>query len=148
MPLTDSETEHAADMIGQGKVEASPFNVALASASVAAGRSVSPRLIIDPAKPEPVLGEELPAGPIAALRGLMRGVVTNGTGSALAGVPGGEVSGKTGTAEFGTEVPPKSHAWFTGYQGDIAFAVLVEDGGFGGQVAAPLAAQFLTALAG
>ena len=44
-------------------------------------------------------------------------------------------------------VPPKSHAWVTGFQGDIAFAVLVEDGGFGGQVAAPLAAQFLTALA-
>jgi cell division protein FtsI/penicillin-binding protein 2 len=57
------------------------------------------------------------------------------------------VYAKTGTAEFGTEDPPQSHAWFTGYQGDIAFAVLVEDGGFGGQVAAPLAADFLTKLA-
>jgi cell division protein FtsI/penicillin-binding protein 2 len=147
VPLTDSETEHAANMIGQGKVEASPFSVALASASVAAGRSIEPRLIIDPANPDPAPGAELPAGPVAALQGLMRGVVTDGTGSALQGVAGGDVFGKTGTAEYGTEVPPKTHAWFTGYQGDVAFAVLVEDGGFGGETAAPLAAQFLTKLA-
>ena len=147
VPVTDSETEHAADMIGQGKVEASPFAVALASASVAAGRSVQPRLIIDPKHPEPERGEEIDPKAIASLRALMRGVVTDGTGSALLGIPGGDVAGKTGTAEFGTESPPQTHAWFTGFQGDIAFAVLVEDGGFGGQVAAPLAADFLTKLA-
>lgn len=147
VPVTDSDTEHAANMIGQGKVEASPFAVALASASVASGRSVQPRLIIDPKAPAPQPGAELPAAPIAALRDLMRGVVTGGTGTALAGVPGGDVAGKTGTAEYGTDDPPRTHAWFTGFQGDIAFAVLVEDGGFGGAVAAPLAAQFLTKLA-
>ena len=64
----------------------------------------------------------------------------------LRDTPGGPVSGKTGTAEFGTDVPPRTHAWFAGCQGDIAFAVLVEDGGFGGQVAAPLARSFLAAL--
>ncbi|WP_421118035.1 penicillin-binding transpeptidase domain-containing protein [Aquihabitans daechungensis] len=147
VPVTDNETEHAADMIGQGKVEASPFAVALASASVAAGRSVQPRLIIDPKNPEPEPGEQLDPEAIADLRGLMRGVVTDGTGGAVLGIPGGDVAGKTGTAEFGTQSPPQSHAWFTGFQGDIAFAVLVEDGGFGGQVAAPLAADFLTKLA-
>jgi cell division protein FtsI/penicillin-binding protein 2 len=78
----------------------------------------------------------------------MRAVVTDGTGGALAGIPGGDVFGKTGTAEYGTEDPPETHAWFTGYQGDIAFAVLVENGSFGGTVAAPVAARFLTALAG
>ena len=147
VPITDSETEHAADMIGQGKVEASPFSVALASASAASGRSVQPRLVVDPKHPDPTPGEVLPAGPIKDLQALMRGVVTGGTGTALLGIPGGPVSGKTGTAEFGTEDPPQTHAWFTGFQGDIAFAVLVEDGGFGGQVAAPLAAQFLTKIA-
>ncbi|CAN5708966.1 penicillin-binding transpeptidase domain-containing protein [soil metagenome] len=147
IPATTDPTEHAANMIGQGKVEASPFAVALASASVASGTSLNPRLIVDPAKPDPVPGAVLPAAQIAQLRELMRGVVTDGTGSALAGVPGGDVFGKTGTAEFGTESPPHTHAWFTGYQGDIAFAVLVEDGGFGGEVAAPLAANFLTTLA-
>lgn len=147
VPVTDSETEHAANMIGQGKVEASPFAVALASASVAAGRSVQPRLIVDPKDPKPQPGAALPATAIRDLQGLMRGVVTGGTGSAVLGIPGGDVSGKTGTAEFGTEDPPQTHAWFTGFQGDVAFAVLVEDGGFGGQVAAPLAARFLTAIA-
>jgi len=41
-----------------------------------------------------------------------------------------------------------THAWLTGFQGDIAFAVLVEDGGFGGEAAAPIARDFLTLLAG
>jgi cell division protein FtsI/penicillin-binding protein 2 len=57
------------------------------------------------------------------------------------------VHGKTGTAEFGNANPPQTHAWFTGYQGDLAFAVVVEGGGFGAKAAAPLAAAFLTALA-
>ncbi|HRW36114.1 MAG TPA: penicillin-binding transpeptidase domain-containing protein [Aquihabitans sp.] len=147
VPVTDSDAEHASDMIGQGKVEASPFVVALMSASVAAGRSVEPRLIIDPASPEPVLGAELPAEPIAQLQALMRAVVTDGTGGAVADVPGGEVHGKSGTAEYGNEDPPQTHAWFTGYQGDVAFAVLVEGGSSGGGVAAPIAARFLTTLA-
>jgi cell division protein FtsI/penicillin-binding protein 2 len=77
----------------------------------------------------------------------MRAVVTEGTGTALKGVPGGPVHGKTGTAEFGTKDPPDAHAWFTGYQGDVAFAVVVEGGGFGGRVAAPLAADFVRRLA-
>ena len=147
VPLTDSTTEHAANAIGQGKVEASPLAVALASASVANGSSLNPRLIVDPAHPDPVPGPGLPPTQIAQLREMMRAVVTSGTGSAVEGIPGGDVYGKTGTAEFGTEDPPQTHAWFTGYQGDIAFAVLVEDGGFGGAVAAPVAARFLTLLA-
>ena len=76
----------------------------------------------------------------------MRGVVTRGTGTALRDVPGAPVAGKTGTAEYGDEVPPRTHAWFTGFSGDLAFAVLVEDGGFGGATAAPVAADFLRTL--
>jgi cell division protein FtsI/penicillin-binding protein 2 len=91
-------------------------------------------------------GTPLSAAAIANLRTLMAEVVTSGTGTALRGVPGGPVHGKTGTAEFGSATPPLTHAWFTGYQGDLAFAVVVEGGGFGGKVAAPLAASFLTKL--
>ena len=45
----------------------------------------------------------------------------------------GEVCGKTGTAEFGSNTPPDAHGWFIGYQrggpqGDLAFAVLVATG--------------------
>ena len=89
----------------------------------------------------------LDAGVVDQLRDLMRRVVTDGTGQVLQGTPGGAVAGKTGTAEFGTKNPPETHAWFVGYQGDVAFAVLVEKGRSGGTVAAPVAKKFLTALA-
>lgn len=148
VPVTDSVAGHAAAMLGQGKVEASPFAVALASASVANGSSLQPRLVVEPPDPAVAPGPGLAPEQIAQLRSLMRSAVTDGTGGAVAAIPGGEVSGKTGTAEYGTESPPRTHAWFTGFQGDVAFAVLVEDGGFGGSVAAPIAANFLTALAG
>ena len=64
----------------------------------------------------------------AALRTMMREVVTAGTGSALADVPGEPVYGKTGTAEYDNN-PAHTHAWFVGWQGDVAFAVFVEQGG-------------------
>jgi cell division protein FtsI/penicillin-binding protein 2 len=80
----------------------------------------------------------------AILRTLMRQVVTQGT-AADAGLPG-QVAGKTGTAEFGTGDPLPTHAWFIGFRGDLAFAVIVEGGGVGGRVAAPAAARFLRGL--
>jgi cell division protein FtsI/penicillin-binding protein 2 len=145
VPLTDAEAEHASNMIGQGKITASPLAVALASASVAAGTRLEPRLVVDPGAPGPAPGAAI-AG-VDAVREMMRAVVTEGTGTAVAEVPGGEVFAKTGTAEYGTEEPPATHAWFTGFQGDLAFAVLVEDGSSGATVAGPLAARFLTELA-
>ena len=53
----------------------------------------------------------------------MRAVVTSGTGSAIAGR--GEVYAKTGEAEYAGG----SHAWFTGYRDDLAFATLIVGGG-------------------
>jgi cell division protein FtsI/penicillin-binding protein 2 len=53
------------------------------------------------------------------------------------------VAGKTGTAEVGGPDPNLTHAWFIGFRGPLAFAVLVEEGGVGGRVAAPLASRFL-----
>jgi cell division protein FtsI/penicillin-binding protein 2 len=73
----------------------------------------------------------------------MRQVVLTGTGSGLRAAPGGPVSGKTGTAEYGDDNPPKTHAWFTGFQGDLAFAVVVEDGETGADTAVPLLKTFL-----
>ena len=142
VPAGDDPVEHAADMIGQGKVLASPLAVAVSAATVAAGALHPPRVLA--ATPAAPPGAALPQAGV--LQALTRLVVTSGTGNALLGVPGPPVGGKTGTAEFGSQVPPQTHAWFAGYQGDLAFAVLVEDGGFGGAVAAPVAAAFLTAL--
>lgn len=147
VPTDGDATEHAAQMIGQGRVEATPVHVALATASVANGRSLEPTLVVDPDAPTPGPGTELPADLIIQLREMMRLVVTEGTGTSLADVAGGEVRAKTGTAEFGGETPPETHAWITGYQGDVAFAVLVEGGGGGGSVAGPIAADFVNALA-
>ena len=143
VPAADDEVAHAAAMIGQGQVLASPLAVAVSAASVAAGQLHPPRLLADA---PPAATEPLPAEPVRALRRLMREVVTGGTGKSLRAVPGGPVAGKTGTAEYGTRVPPRTHAWFAGYRGDVAFAVLVEDGGFGAEAAAPLAAAFLRGL--
>ncbi len=53
------------------------------------------------------------------------------------------MAAKTGTAEFGAETPPRTHAWIIGYRGELAFAVLLEDGGAGGADAGPVAAAFL-----
>ena len=56
----------------------------------------------------------------------MRAVVTSGTATDVARVSP-PVYGKTGTAQFGDG--SHSHGWFVGYQGDMAFAFLVIDGG-------------------
>jgi peptidoglycan glycosyltransferase len=59
------------------------------------------------------------------------------------------IAGKTGTAEVEGAA---SHAWFAGFAPHgrttgrrIAFAVLVENGGYGGRTAAPLAAEIVRA---
>jgi cell division protein FtsI/penicillin-binding protein 2 len=132
----------AAMMIGQDRILASPLAMAGVAATVADGRWREPRLLSsDPHQ----AGSPLASGENATLRSLMRQVVTSGTGSALAGVPG-EVAGKTGTAEYGGGDPPPTHAWFIAFRGDLAIAVLVEKGRSGAEVAAPVAARFFNAL--
>ncbi|HEV7657053.1 MAG TPA: penicillin-binding transpeptidase domain-containing protein [Mycobacteriales bacterium] len=145
VPAPKDDTEKAADAIGQGRVEVSPLTMALIAAQVAKGGPVVPALI-DGADPAGAAPAGPPAAVLPALREMMRAVVTEGTATLLSGVPGGPVSGKTGTAEYGTAVPPRSHAWFTGFQGDLAFAVFVQDGQSSGTTAVPVARSFLTGL--
>lgn len=143
VPVATDPVEHAASMIGQGKVEVSPLAVAGVVANVAAGSAHPLRFV---AGSDSGTATPLDAGAVATLQQMMRGVVTSGTASALAHAPGAPVAGKTGTAEYGTDDPPRTHAWFAGYQGQIAFAVLVEDGGFGAAAAVPVAGAFLRGL--
>jgi cell division protein FtsI/penicillin-binding protein 2 len=140
-PTPGDDTELAAAAIGQGRVVASPLLMAGVAGAVDNGTWRPPRLAAEakPAAPRP-----LDPGVTASLRGLMRAVVQQGT-AAPAHLPGG-TAGKTGTAEFGSGDPLPTHAWFIGFRGDLAFAVVVEGGGVGGRVAAPIAARFLTAL--
>jgi cell division protein FtsW (lipid II flippase) len=133
---------------GQGQVVASPFQMARVAATVATGGAMPQgRWITDEtntrtAPPQTVLT----ADAAATLGKFMREVVTGGTGRrAEASVP---IAGKTGTAELASA---PSHAWFIGFAPygagprKIAFSILVENGVYGGAVAAPAAAQIVEA---
>ena len=75
----------------------------------------------------------------------MRGVVTRGSGSFLASLPGAPVLAKTGTAEFGDQQPLQTHTWMIAVHGDLAVAVFVDVGESGSQTAGPILEQFLRA---
>src|SRR3981081_576997 len=127
VPRTVNLAERTEDGFGQGKVLVSPFGMALAAATVAAGKTPVPQLI--EGRQTVITGDSAPISPkmLDGLRPMMRLVVTNGTAKDLGG--SGDVSGKTGEAEFNGG----SHAWFAGYRGDMAFATLsVRGGGLGG----------------
>lgn len=143
-PTPQGPSELAAAAFGQARDTSNALGMAGVAAAVANGTWHPPALITDPQVPQPAKPNKLDGGITAQLAGMMRAVVTHGTAKD-AGLPAGTF-GKTGTAEFGTGKKLKSHAWFMGYRGDVAFAVVVEGGGFGGKVAAPLAAKFLKAL--
>lgn len=154
VPATTGETDLAAAQIGQARVLASPLGMATVAASIAAGHLVEPVLVTDPPTPRPTgsaspgsTPPRLTAEEAETLRGLMREVVTNGSATFLRGVPGGPVLAKTGTAEYGSDSPPRTHAWMLGIHGDLAVAVFVADGSGGARTAGPILQSFLTGLA-
>jgi cell division protein FtsI/penicillin-binding protein 2 len=141
-----SPTELAAAAFGQGQTTVSPLSMASVAAAVARGQFKQPRLVLDPAPAKPAPdGAQLDPTAVGQLRQMMREVVTAGTGTALKSVPGKPVYGKTGTAEFDAN-SKDTHSWFIGYQGDIAFAAMVQKGGAGAEAAVPVIDRFLTAL--
>ncbi|MGB4442086.1 MAG: FtsW/RodA/SpoVE family cell cycle protein [Coriobacteriia bacterium] len=88
----------------------------------------------------------LDAETAAKVADIMVSVVTSGSGM-RAQIPGVTVAGKTGTAEAGKSV--ETHAWFIGFapaeQPRVAIAIVLENAGVGGQVAAPAARRVLEA---
>jgi peptidoglycan glycosyltransferase len=89
----------------------------------------------------------LPPEAAERLARYMRDVVLEGTGRSLRGHPG-RIAGKTGTAEV---TGAASHAWFVGFAPHgpatrrIAFAVIIENAGYGGEAAAPVAGDIVSA---
>jgi len=83
------------------------------------------------------------------LAGFMREVVLTGTGHRLRDHPW-RIAGKTGTAELSGK---PSHSWFVGFAPygaavkHIAFAIIVENAGYGAASAAPAAGEIVTAAA-
>lgn len=155
--------------IGQGYNAYTPLQMANATAALVNGGKVfRPHLVrhvIDSrtgekrvVEPEPVREIALKPEHVAAVRRAMVEVNKVGTGSrAFAGAPY-ESGGKTGTAQVYSLKGSKyvegrvrerlrDHSWFIAYapadKPKIALAVLVENGGFGSQSAAPIARQVI-----
>ncbi len=146
VPETTNSTALAETSFGQGQILMSPFSAAVMAATAADGVYRSPRLVTAP-NPGEQETFQLAPGPAADLQSMMRSVVTSGTGTALLGVPGAPVAGKSGSAQFqDTDGVIRAHAWFVGFQGNIAFAAFVDRGEAGGGVAGPVAANFLSRL--
>jgi len=143
VPNEASATGHAASMIGQAQIEASPLAMATVAASVARGQTVVPWLVGATAPAVAAPAKPLTEPEATALRTMMRAVVTDGGAGLLRDVPGPEVAAKTGTAEFGTAGDLKHHTWMIAIQGDLAVAVYVDEGDFGSTTAGPLLVDFL-----
>lgn len=126
------EAEEALDRTeagyGQGLDLASPFGMALVSATAAHGSTPTPYLIAGKDTKASENAPKLDAKAIEELRDMM-GSVTGPGGTAAGMSAGGDIRGKTGEAE----INEGSHSWFTGYRDDdIAFATLVVLGGGSG----------------
>jgi cell division protein FtsW (lipid II flippase) len=132
---------------GQGEVIATPLRMARVAAAVANNGILRESGL-----------EKLPAAraqtllsPAAAalLSRQLRDAVLTGTGRSLRSHPL-RIAGKTGTAEVSGA---QSHAWFVGFAPygpaarRIAFAVIVENAGYGGSAAAPAAGEIVSAAA-
>lgn len=143
-PAPKDDTDLASASIGQGRVLASPLNMASVAAAIASGAWLPPHLVVAEPTGQDHSPRPLDPAVVAALRRLMPAVVTDGTAHAVRFPPG--TAGKTGTAEYGSGKEPPAHSWFIGYRDDLAFAIIVEGAGAGSAVAAPIASRFLTAL--
>lgn len=156
--LVANDLLRAATAIGQGELLTSPLNMGMVVLAV----------MNDGDLPLPYLVEKvyLPSGEEASdqperelvnglmkpetaqiVRRMMSTVVTQGSGEKAA-VKGLTVGGKTGTAQVGGDLLP--HAWFTGFAQDgdqaVVIVVLIENGGEGSQVAAPVFARMAQAV--
>jgi cell division protein FtsI/penicillin-binding protein 2 len=139
MQSPTDQAELAEDSIGEGSVQVSPLDMAIAAAVVESGTWRPPMLVTSP--PDPGLTPTVPFGTqvVSDLRTLMRSTVTDGAGQA-ANVGGASVYGQVGSAPLGSG--GLRAAWFVGFQGNVAFAVL-ELTRSARVSAAPLAGEFL-----
>jgi cell division protein FtsW (lipid II flippase) len=134
---------------GQGDVVATPLRMARAAAAIASNGVLRDtrweRNTSGGSATEPFLS----ADAARLLAGYMRDVVLSGTGRSLRNSRW-PIAGKTGTAELSGK---PSHSWFVGFAPfgpatrRIAFAVLVENAGYGGGSAAPAAGELVDAAA-
>ncbi|WP_369196756.1 penicillin-binding transpeptidase domain-containing protein [Streptomyces djakartensis] len=143
VPVPKDETEKAASMIGQGRVQANPLIMASVTATAVSGRFRQPSLVAgtqDTTRTTP-----LPREVVGQLREMLRATVTGGTARMLSGLPG-EVGAKTGTAEVSDD--QDNNGWLVAHRGNVAVACVVEEGVTGGGSAGPIVRSLLTAAPG
>ena len=140
----DEGLEHAAAMMGQGRVLTSPLSMAVVLASVKNGETVQPRILADEEPSDLDIEQPLTEEETTQMQEMLRGVVTDGSLDDLADLPGDPVIGKTGTAEWTDEDGELAlHSWVIVAQGDLVIAVFVEDGSYGSVTAGPIAREVL-----
>lgn len=140
----DEGLEHAAAMMGQGRVLTSPLSMAVVLASVQNGETVQPRILADDEPADLDVEQPLTEEETTQMQEMLRGVVTDGSLDDLADLPGDPVIGKTGTAEWTDEDGELAlHSWVIVAQGDLVIAVFVEDGSYGSVTAGPIAREVL-----
>ncbi|MFD3926894.1 penicillin-binding transpeptidase domain-containing protein [Streptomyces sp. NPDC058614] len=135
--------DRAANAIGQGQVQMNPLNLASVTATAMTGTFRQP-VIVSPELDDRQLAtaKGLPSNTVSQLRSMMNATAVSGTAAkAMAGVGGGSIGAKTGSAEIDGKAV--SDSWFTGYRNDIAAAALVQGGGHGGDAAGPIVAAVL-----
>jgi penicillin-binding protein A len=153
------EVDLGVTAIGQGEVLATPLEMASVAQTIANGGVREPTSVVANRKlrPEPSSVRVMSKQIADELTELMIGVVTEGTGYAAA-IPEAQVAGKTGTAELGPkpgtegEEEPEQikDAWFTAFApaeaAKLAVGILlIEAEAAGGEVAAPIASEVLSA---
>ena len=144
VPVSDGQTDLAASAIGQSRVVLSPLDLAMVAADIDTGTVRPPWVTVGaPAASAPT--SPLPSVLDADLKEMMLSVVQHGTAAGV-GLPPGTYA-KTGTAEYGSGTPLSIDAWLAGFNGRIAFAmVVVNSPGFGGPTDGPIVAKFLGSL--
>ncbi|MEU6438936.1 penicillin-binding transpeptidase domain-containing protein [Streptomyces sp. NPDC047046] len=143
IPAPKDETEKAASMIGQARLQANPLIMASVTATAATGRFRMPHLVPDPE--DTTKTTPLPGQVSTDLRTLMRATVTEGTAHILSDLPG-EIGGKTGTAEVSDDAP--NNGWMVAHRGNVALACVVEGGVTGSGSAGPILHELLSRVPG
>jgi penicillin-binding protein 2 len=149
--------------IGQGDLLVTPMQLATAySALVNGGTLYRPQVALRVQRPDGTVVRHFPShslgrvpfkrSVIEPISDALRGVMTDGTAaSAFAGFPHDAfpVSGKTGTAEVAGKQP---HSWFAAMapaeNPRYVIVAMVEEGGHGSQVAAPIVRRIIEGLYG
>ncbi|MGW0374857.1 penicillin-binding transpeptidase domain-containing protein [Streptomyces coeruleorubidus] len=143
VPVPMDETEKAASMIGQGRVQANPLIMASVTATAVSGTFHQPSLT--EGNEDTTSTTPLPEGVVAQLRQMLRATVTDGTARVLSDLPG-EIGAKTGTAEVSDD--QDNNGWLVAHRGNVAVACVVEEGVTGGGSAGPVVRGLLAAVPG